>query len=388
MVTKKNKTVSPARPSSEDRSAEAGGLPKYRIILRDLKHAIDSGTLRPGDKLQTEAELGAVYQASRITVAKAVNELMQQGLVSRRAGSGTYVLAPEEKKGFVFGLLIPDLGRTEIFEPVCQGMMRSPLAKPHSLLWGHAMADGEQQGEDALALCHHYIHQKVSGVFFAPLEFSPSKDIVNRRIAAALDEAGIPMVLLDRCYAPYPSRSQHDLVGIDNRAAGYMITEHLLKLGVQRPAFLSRARSASSVLGRISGFREAVLAYGVTPCEDLVREGDANDPIFVRRLLDELRPDAIVCGNDLTAGRLISTLNSIGVDVPQGMRVTGVDDVKYASLFNISLTTIHQNCFDLGATAMSVMLQRVAQPDLPVRDILLQTCLVVRGSSGAAVSKT
>lgn len=65
--------------------------PKYRLIFRDLKQAIDTGLLRPDDRLQTEAELGVVYGASRITVAKAVNELMQQGLVSRRAGSGTHV---------------------------------------------------------------------------------------------------------------------------------------------------------------------------------------------------------------------------------------------------------------------------------------------------------
>ncbi len=56
------------------------------------------------------------------------------------------------------------------------------------------------------------------------------------------------------CCAPYPYRSQFDLVGIDNRAAGYMITEHLLKLGCKRPVFISRERSASTVQGRIAGF--------------------------------------------------------------------------------------------------------------------------------------
>jgi hypothetical protein len=65
---------------------------------------------------------------------KAVNELQILGLVSRRAGSGTHVLGRAVSAGRVFGLLIPDLGRTEIFEPICHGMMQSPLSKPHSLL--------------------------------------------------------------------------------------------------------------------------------------------------------------------------------------------------------------------------------------------------------------
>lgn len=365
--------------------AGAARTPKYRQILDDLRRAIANGQLKPGDKLGTEAELGKHYGASRITVAKAVNELVQAGLVSRRAGSGTHVLASATPGGHVFGLLIPDLGRTEIFEPICQGMMGSPLARPHSLLWGHAMGEAHQQDVEARQLCRHYIAQKVAGVFFAPLEFTPERDAVNRQIAASLGAAGIAMVLLDRCYAAYPSRSPHDLVGIDNRAAGYMITEHVLKLGARRPAFVSRAGAASTIRGRIAGYREALQAYGLSRRDDGVREGDTEDRTFVRRLLDDLRPDAVVCANDLGAGRLIQTLTELGVGVPEEMRVVGIDDVKYASMLPVPLTTQHQNCAEIGEMALATMLQRVAQPGLPVRDVLLQTRTVVRTSCGAGL---
>ena len=365
----------------------AAHLPKYRQILDDLRAAIDSGRLKPGDKLQTEAELGKVYQASRITVARAVNELMQQGLVSRRAGSGTHVLPKTEAQGHVFGLLIPDLGRTEIFEPICQGMMRSPLAKTHSLLWGHAMGEAEQQDREAEDLCQHYISQKVSGVFFAPLEYTSSREQVNRRIAAALEKAGIPIVLLDRCYAPYPCRSRHDLVGIDNRAVGYVLTQHLIRVGAKRPAFISLAHSAPTVTARIAGYREALYAHGISLKEDMVREGDTAEPNFVQRVLKELRPDAILCANDLLAGRLIATLTGLGIDVPHEMRVVGIDDVKYASLLPVPLTTQHQNCHDIGAVALATMLERVGNPSGPVRDVLLQTSTIVRTSCGAQLQQ-
>jgi len=358
-------------------------VPKYRRILDDLRGAIEEGRLKPGDKLQTEAELGKLYQASRITVARAVNELMQQGLVSRRAGSGTHVLRRAETQGHVFGLLIPDLGRTEIFEPICQGMMRSPLARNHSLLWGHAMGEAEQQDREAEQLCEHYISQKVSGVFFAPLEYSANRERVNHRIAAALERAGIPIVLLDRCYAPYPFRSRHDLVGVDNRAVGYVLTRHLIGAGAKRIAFLSRAHSASTVTARIAGYREALHACNLCPKTDLAREGDPSDRAFVQRLLKQLRPDAILCANDLLAGRLIATLGDLGIDVPREMRVAGVDDVKYASLLPVPLTTQHQNCHEIGAVALATMLDRVANPATPIRDILLQTTTIVRSSCGA-----
>lgn len=363
-------------------SSTLSGIPKYRQIYEDLHSAITTGSLRPGDRIPSEAALGEQYNTSRITVAKAVNELQIQGFVSRRAGSGTHVLAQTLSTGHVFGLLIPDLGRTEIFEPICHGMMQSFLSKSHSLLWGHSMGEASQQEKEAEHLCNKYVAQKVSGVFFAPLEYTPEKDAVNRRIVSALDRAGIQIVLLDRCYAPYSMRSKYDLVGIDNRRAGFLITQHLLLQGVKRLAFVAKPLSASTVVARIAGYREALFAHGIRPQHDLVRRGDPDDPDFIRKVLKECRPDGIVCANDFTAARLMISLANHGVRVPEEMRVVGIDDVKYAGLLPIPLTTQHQNCADIGAMAMATMLQRVEKPGLPTRDILLQTHTVIRKSCG------
>ncbi len=358
-------------------------IPKYRRIYEDLLLSIRSGVFRPGDRLPSEADLGKRYSTSRITVAKAVKELQAQGFVSRRAGSGTHILSPERPTGLVFGLLIPDLGRTEIFEPICHGMMQSPLSKAHSLLWGHAMGEAVLQEKEAEELCQQYISQKVSGVFFAPLEFTPAKDVVSHRIAASLDNAGIALVLLDRCYAPYPMRSKYDLVGIDNRRAGYLITEHLLRQGVRRIAFLARPLSAFTVDARIAGYREALYAYGIDLRDNLVRCGDARDPAFVDKMINETRPEAFVCANDYTAACLMASLAVKGVRVPEEMRIVGIDDVKYAALMPVPLTTQHQNCMEIGGMAMATMLDRIARPKLPTRDILLQTHTVVRWSCGS-----
>ncbi|HTV05826.1 MAG TPA: GntR family transcriptional regulator [Acidobacteriaceae bacterium] len=364
-------------------SIPSASIPRYRQIYEDLHAAINSGDLQPGDRLPSEAELGKRYTTSRITVAKAVNELQVQGLVTRRAGSGTRVLAPSGAHGYLFGALIPDLGVTEIFEPICRGMMQHPVSKTHSLLWGHFIGGPAQQEKEAEGLCHRYIAQKVSGVFFAPLEFTPQKDAVNRRIVAALDRAGVKVVLLDRCYAPYPMRSRYDLVGIDNRQAGYLITQHLLRLGVTRIVFVAKPGSANTVLARVAGFREALLAHGQRLNQNLVCYGDPEEPGFVRRLLKDFKPEGLVCANDITAARVMVGLADYGVRVPEEMRIVGIDDVKYASLLPVPLTTQHQNCNDIGAMAMITMLQRVANPSLPAVDVLLQTRTVVRTSCGA-----
>jgi len=360
---------------------------KYQRVFEYLHGHIQSGALKAGDRLPSEAELGRLFEASRITVAKAVLDLQRMGLVSRRPGAGTHVLAPHMAEGRTFGLLIPELGLTEIFEPICHGMMRSAFARPDALLWGNAASSVGEMAKEAEQMMSSFIRQKVAGVFFAPLELTPDKDATNRRIARDLDRAEIPVVLLDRCYMPYPDRSAHDLVGVDNRRAGYKATIHLLQMGVRRVAFLGEAHAAGTVDERIAGFYEAQRRYSVIPERELVRRGSPQDEGLVRKLMEDLRPEAIVCGNDLTAARLMQTLIGLGIKIPEEVRIVGMDDVKYASLLPVPLTTIHQDCAGIGMAAMATMLQRLEHPELPVRDVTVPTSLVVRKSCGAGLGK-
>jgi DNA-binding LacI/PurR family transcriptional regulator len=356
--------------------------PKYQIVYSALRRDIQSGRLGRGDRLPSEAALVRQFGASRITVGRAVRDLQAAGLVERRAGSGTYVKTAGTQAALSFGLLIPDLGETEIFEPICQGMMASPLAREHVLVWGSCDGAGGSKAEHAWQLCRQYIERCVSGVFFAPLEQTAEEDDVNLRIAQALDEARIPVVLLDRTVVPYPQRGHHDLVGIDNRRAGFVITEHLLKLGARRVAFVAMPNTAATVDAREAGYREALYVGGATGDPALVHRLDPADRDAVGGLMDAGRPDAIVCANDRTAARLMRTLQQLGHRIPADVRLVGIDDADFASLLPVPLTTLRQPSRQIGDAAIAVMLDRVARRDLPTRDILLHCELVVRESCG------
>lgn len=358
--------------------------PKYQQVFRALRKDIQSGRLKKGDRLPSEAELGRTFGASRITVGRAVRDLQSAGLVERRAGSGTYVRSLQSTAALSFGLLIPDLGETEIFEPICQGMMASPLAREHVLIWGSP--SGGSKDERAWQLCRQYIDRGVSGVFFAPLELSNRNDDVNARIARALDDARIPIVLLDRTVAPYPGRGHHDLVGIDNRRAGYVITEHVLRLGARRIAFVAMPNMAATVDAREAGYREALYTWQVPVERSLVHRLDPSDSSEVRALIQAQSVDAIVCANDRTASRLIPTLLRLGYAIPGDVRVVGIDDLEYAKLLPVPLTTLRQPTRELGDAALAAMLERVARTHLATRDILLNCELVVRDSCGAKTS--
>jgi GntR family transcriptional regulator, arabinose operon transcriptional repressor len=359
--------------------------PKYQQVYTALRGDIESGRWQPGDRLPSEADLVGAFGASRITVGRAVRELQRDGLVERRAGSGTYVKTANREGSLSFGLLIPDLGETEIFEPICRGMMASPLARQHALVWGSLEGSGSKE-ERAWALCRQYIDRKVAGVFFAPLELSAGKDAINRRIAQACDDAGIPVVLLDRTVLPYPQRGHHDLVGIDNRRAGYLVTEHLLRLGSRRVAFVAVRHAAATVDAREAGYREALHAWHLEPDRALQHRLDPDDPKAVSTMLDASCAEAIVCANDWTAARLLHTLIGLQYVVPDDVRLVGIDDLDYARLLPVPLTTLRQPTHAIGATALSAMLDRLARPDLPTRDVLLHGKLIVRRSCGTPPS--
>jgi GntR family transcriptional regulator, arabinose operon transcriptional repressor len=365
--------------------------PKHQQVYQALQREIQSGRLKRGDRLPSEAELVRTFGASRITVGRAVRDLQIAGLVERRVGSGTYVRGagrePRKSDALSFGLLIPERDETEIFEPICQGMMASPLATEHALVWGSDLGPGASKADRAWHLCRQYIERDVSGVFFAPLELTPDKDDTNKRIAEALDAAGIPIILLDRTVLPYPRRGLHDLVGIDNRRAGFLVTEHLLRQGSRQIAFVADRHAAATVDAREAGFREALYAWNVPIDRGRIHRLDPAETTEVRSLVHGDRPaEAIVCANDWTAARLMRTLQRLGVVVPTDVRVVGIDDAEYAGLLPVPLTTLRQPARELGAAAIAAMLDRVAQPDLPTRDILLHGTLIVRESCGAGDS--
>jgi GntR family transcriptional regulator, arabinose operon transcriptional repressor len=357
--------------------------PKYRQILDRLAKDIASGKYAPGQKFPSEAALVRLFGASRITVGRAVRELKELGLVQRIAGSGTYVRNRAGDGAPLFGLLIPDLGETEIFEPICQGMANAPKESDYGLLWGRTETAGATKEEQAWSLCQQFIERRVAGVFFAPLEITATRRSANDAVVKALDKAQIPVVLLDRGILPFPQRSHYDLVGVNNRRAGYLATDHLVRQGCRRILFIAGVSVTSTVQARIVGFREALLANDLRVEQHLVQPLPSAQDGALQKMLHKFRPEGFVCVNDRTAGRLMQSLLSLGCRIPQDIKIVGIDDVEYAKLLPVPLTTIHQPCREIGHAAMAAMFERIKHPNMLARDILLDCELVIRSSCGS-----
>lgn len=358
---------------------------KRRSICAELRTAILDGRHKPGDYLPTEEELVLTYGVSRPTVAGAMEDLVAEGLISRRRGVGTVVIqwqgAQTEVAVQRLGLLIPGLGRTEIFEPICAQIAAMADSRGFHVMWGGGGDTDEDPSTAALALSRRFVEQRTTGVFFAPLELGENCEDVNRQILDSFSRAGIQVVLLDRDIGPFPRRSDCDLVCLDNLRGGYMLAAHFLRRGITRLDFLALPYSAQTITQRLAGVRTALADINVHMPPEWVHTGSPEDLKWVQEMVDG-GARTIICANDITAAKLMVTLDELKLRVPTDVRVAGFDDVKYAAMLRVPLTTVHQPCSAIGQTAFRTMLERLESPKRPVRKIMLSPELIVRRSCG------
>ena len=360
---------------------------KHKRIYETLHQSILRGDYQKGEQIPTEHELAKRFSTSRPTVARALARLQKEGFIERRAGSGTYVRHISESTRILsFGLLIPGLGETEIFEPICGHMAHMAEEGRFRLIWSGSIAESVEQRQRQIEhLAKRYVQEEVDGVFFAPLELASEKDTVNTRIVGLFDDAGIPVVLMDRDVVSFPSRSKYDLVGIDNLRIGFVMAQHLIDHGCTKLRFVARPYSAPTVRLRILGYEEALRKAGLTPAPDgsnPLHIGDVDDRNFIQELVHEADSLGIVCANDTTAARLMHHLSEMGYDIPGHIRVVGVDDVKYAKFLRVPLTTYRQPLEAIAQTATHLMLSRIANPKAPSKTVFREGELVTRRSCG------
>lgn len=363
-------------------------MAKHEIIYKELRAQIAAGKFSASNQLPSEAQLVERFKVSRPTVARALRDLQNEGLIKRRAGSGTFVNSSPsiQNNAPVLGLLVPERGVIEIFEAICGEIVALARVQGYGLLWGDSpipFVDQDSSPEHAMMVCQQFIEKGVAGVFFSPMEYGDDKASVNREMIDLLSQSGIPVVLLDRDVSKFPQRSAFDLVSMDNFNAGFIIAEHMIRLGCKKLRFVARPGSATTVDARLSGIREALARYGYNSHGNLTAYGDPQNLRFVKELQAGKNCDGILCANDLTAAQLLTTLRKLNINVPDQVRVAGIDDVRNSTLFSVPLTTVHQPCREIADVAFNTMQERIRKPSTPARTIMLSPRLVVRESCGA-----
>ena len=370
------------------------GKSKMQIVYDFFKNEIESGVYLPGELFPSEAHIASQFNVSRPTIAKAKNLLREQGFIAKKKGYGTIVASNKQlnkQQELKFGVLIPSIGATGIFEPIwgmiadrssVRGFKLVVNEENLSLMWGRGSTTSEHNGRNAELLAKKYADLGVDGIFFAPLELFEQAGEINQRVVDICQEAEIPVVLLDNDLVDYPQSGDFDLVCMDHVEAGYTVAKHLIDSGCRKLAFLTAEYVAKTIYKRIVGAKMALVSAGISASslEVIVTKWTKNDECLKEiESIDGL--DGLICFNDTPAAALIPQLIESGYEIPRNFKVIGFDDSNYASLLKIPLSSYQQPCEAIAENAVNMLLSRIENPDMPPRTVTIKGTLVPRDST-------
>jgi LacI family transcriptional regulator len=263
------------------------------------------------------------------------------------------------------GVVIPDL-RNPFFPEVAAGIETAAEELGYSVLLGSSDWSGQREDRYLDLL----IERRVDGIILAPVSRSAA------RYPNALP-ADVPAVYV----SSVPEEVTRAYVVIDNERGGYIATEHLLERGYSPVAFVGAQTGSDTGRERRRGYCRALEAAGHACDPALVllgpftREGAAD---LVRGTIAAKRvPRAIFCENDNLAISVIQTLMDAGYRVPDDVAIIGFDDISWAGLHSVELTTIAQPIHEMGRRSffmLADMIENGGSPDA----VVLEPKLVVR----------
>ena len=376
-----------------------------------LSERIRSRVYHAGDALPTERALAADLGVHRRSVRLAVEQLIRDGLVSRRPNCRPMVGPPFQTEEPPFQEVAADTANPP--KPTSQisasnlialimwhggGPLEHARTSQQRIFWGmnqslmklgyHAvfLDLGGQIGleeENAAREAEHlrYIRdQNFGGALFYPYAYRHNHELV-REVSRH-----VPLVLLDRKI----DGVDVDFVGVENRKAMFEVTEHLIAQGHRRIAHITRSEPIHSVQDRVQGYLDAMHGAGASERIEMIltlppyhdaRHWTVLDAVF--RLPKEQRPTAAACLTDYTAVGLAGRLEYLGLSVPEDVALTGFDDIVPTLPNDLGLTTVAQPYEEIGIRAVELLMRRIKDREAPPASVELPVRLIVRGSSGA-----
>ena len=201
----------------------------------------------------------------------------------------------------------------------------------------------------------------------------------DERIARLLD-GGFPFVLIGR---HTPEEAIHS-VDNDNIAAGEMIALELQRRGYQRIAYIGGPRGISVSEDRLTGCRNILHCDGNQWTTQFVAYSDFTESggcTAMKQLLhSEVRPDAIIAVDDVTAVGAMRGARAHGLSIPDDMAFVGFNDSAFCAYADPPLSSVSIDITGLAHEATRTLIERIEQPDLIPSRRLIPCALVARAS--------
>ena len=209
---------------------------------------------------------------------------------------------------------------------------------------------------------------------------------INDPYLKDLAKTRTPFILVSRLCrsvdAPY--------VVVDDRVGARLAVEHLINLGHQYIGFIGGPANVQSSRDRMATYREVLQEHGLAEKEEWMGFSDFTQAAgrkAGRQMLSlPERPSAIFAANDMIALGVLEVAEEMGVLIPDDLSLVGYNDISYASLPRVQLTTVAQPTQEMGQIASEWLLSTIEEHKRHPLHCVLNPHLVVRRSTAPPAS--
>lgn len=319
----------------------------------------------PGIRLPPESELLKHFDVSRPTLRKAISGLVNDGLLKRYPGRGTFVLGPDAQEAFVqpgsaaIGIICKSIITSE-----GSNWVNGALDRAYTSGLIACVTVNHSDIFRELAILRQLLDHPVSGVIIHPSIISYHSITLHKEVARARHGYNIPMVVLGHCDL-YPNASN---IWFDEEKAGYAAAQHLIEMGHKRIAYIGCPGFVERQKGYQKAMKDAGLAipseYEVdittVPRSDVSMDVGKNAGKILLSLKEP--PTAVFAyWTEVAAGVILEALDR-GLSVPEEMAGIGFGQDLSAEArpqVPFTMSTIRTNMHAIGETAMELLLQEV-----------------------------
>jgi len=242
------------------------------------------------------------------------------------------------------------------------------------------VASSENDQECEKKFTHLFSSKDIKGAIIAPL----TEGTMEIEHLFKLKMINYPFVLLE----DVPG-IQANVVAIDNLKAIKQAVKYLIDCGHTKIVHFAGPLNSSHTRERIEGFRhafsESTLVFNkdmIVPIGSRHEESFGKTLKYFKNLNRRDYPTAIVCFNDQQALAVMTALKQLNIRVPDDISIVGNDDIYYANIYPVPLTTIRAPQREIGMKAAEILIRNIESSTLlPIERIVLDTKLIVRDST-------
>ena len=254
----------------------------------------------------------------------------------------------------LLGLVVPDMS-SPFHAALALNLELCARAEGYQVMFCSSGPEGGQ----AEGLFDLFFSQRADGILL-----SGTGDIAYALARRCQGE--IPCVLMGAC-APEDSPLRANTVSVDNYAGGRMAAEYLHQLGHRDAVYLGLRRGSTTHTLRHQGFVSAAAELGMkveTIFNPLPSSSMESGCHMAREFLSgPFSQTAVFAASDAVALGFIQVADELGVPVPERLSILGFDNIEYAALPNIRLSTLSQNTPQLAQAALRQLLWLIIEGD-------------------------